>query len=137
SKIHDSIQFFPNKISCFKNSQDNYKITENSSNANNNNNSVYSSLVTNTGPNTVGNSTIPIYEGPIDFTCLCDENKTLEEQTDCVKECDEENGQIIDYCLKLDNGKTSFMRYKVVDDGDKDNIIASDHYSIYITGVFH
>ena len=58
----------------------------------------------------------------------------LEIQKECGKECDEENGKIIDYCLRC-NGKIKFEKYKVIID-NKCGGISSDHYPIYIEGYF-
>ena len=61
--------------------------------------------------------------------------KKLDEQKDCVAECDEENGSIIDYCFRSNN-KICFSKYKVITDVEACGGISSDHYPIYIEGYF-
>lgn len=56
-------------------------------------------------------------------------------QKNCGKECDEERGNIIDYCLRCNN-MVFFDKYKVVTDYESCGGISSDHYPIYIEGYF-
>ena len=61
--------------------------------------------------------------------------KNLIEQKYYRKECDEEIGEIIDYCFRC-NYKVFFEKYKVVTDYEKCGGISSDHYPIYIEAFF-
>ena len=56
-------------------------------------------------------------------------------QKDCGKECDEERGNVIDYCFRCNN-KVLFEKYKVITDYEACGGISSDHYPIYIEGLF-
>ena len=59
----------------------------------------------------------------------------LDCQKNCGKECDEERGNIIDYCFRCNN-KVHFEKYKVITDYKACGGISSDHYPIYIEGYF-
>ena len=61
--------------------------------------------------------------------------KKLNEQKYCDKFCDEERGDIIDYCFRC-NDKIKFSKYQVVTDYKICGGISSDHYPIYIEGYF-
>ena len=57
------------------------------------------------------------------------------EQKYCDKNCDEERSNIIDYCFRC-NDKIKFTKYKVINDYSLCGGISSDHYPIYIEGIF-
>lgn len=59
----------------------------------------------------------------------------IKEQKYCDKNCDEERGNIIDYCFRCNN-KIKFTKYKVITDYSLCGGISSDHYPIYIEGYF-
>ena len=60
---------------------------------------------------------------------------TIETQKYCDKECDEERGNVIDYCFRCNN-KVFFEKYKVITDYEACGGISSDHYPIYVEGLF-
>ena len=59
----------------------------------------------------------------------------IKEQKYCDKNCDEERGKVIDYCFRSNN-KIKFTKYQVVNDYQLCGGISSDHYPIYIEGIF-
>ena len=63
-------------------------------------------------------------------------NKDIKEQKFCDENCDKENGVVIDYCFKINNGKINFTKYIVLTDYEACGGISSDHYPIYLEGVF-
>ena len=62
-------------------------------------------------------------------------NKSLTEQKECDEECDCENGEIFDYCLKPNTSSVIFTKYKVISDFSDLGGPSSDHYPIYIEGI--
>ena len=56
-------------------------------------------------------------------------------QKDCGQECDEERGSVIDYIFRC-NDKIFFEKYKVITDYSACGGISSDHYPIYVEGLF-